>query len=69
MIDKDNILDKPRIDVEIAKEEVTIGKIVIETTVEIGVGKIIVVTKVDHEIEAPHPESMVIGDITAQTQV
>ena len=69
MIGKDKILDRPRIDVEIATEDVTIGKILVETTVGIEVDKtleeIIVVTEVDQEKEAPHPEGMVIGDITA----
>ena len=69
LIGKDKILDRPRIDAEIFTEEVTIGKIVIETTVGIDVDKtfkeIIVVTEVDQEKEAPHPEGMVIGDITA----
>ena len=73
MIGKDKILDRPRIDVEIVTEEVTIGKILVETTVEINVDKTleetIVVTEVDQEKEALHPESMVIGDIIAQTQV
>ena len=73
MIGKDKILDRPRIDVEIVTEEVTIDKILIETTVGIGADKTleetIVVTEVDQEKEAPHPEGMVIGDITAQTQV
>ena len=45
----------------------------VETTVGIDVDKTseetIVVTEVDQEKEAPHPEGMVIGDITAQTQV
>ena len=73
MIGKDKILDRPRIDAEIATEEVTMGKSFVETTVGIEVDKtleeIIVVTEVDQEEEALHQEGMVIGDITAQTQV
>ena len=73
MIGKDKILDRPRIDAEIATEGVTIGKILVETTAGIEVdktlGEIIVMTEVDQEKEAPHPEGMVIGNITAQTQV
>ena len=73
MIGKDKILDRPRIDVEIAAEEVSIGKILVETKVGREVDKtleeIIVVTEVDQEKEAPHQEGMVIGDTTAQTQV
>ena len=73
MIGKDKILDRSRIDMEIATEELTIGKIFGERTVGIDVDKtleeIIIVTEVDQEKEAPHPEGMVIGDITAQTQV
>ena len=45
----------------------------IETTVRIDPDKTleetIVVTEVDQEKEAPHPEGMVIGNITAQAQV
>ena len=73
MIGKDKILDRPRIDVEIATKGVTIGKILVETTAGIEVdkalGEIIVMTEVDQEKEAPLPEGMVIGDITGQTQV
>ena len=72
MIGKDKTLDRPRTDMEIVTEEVTIGKILIETTVEIDEDKTleetIVVTEADQEKEAPHPEGMVIGNITAQTQ-
>ena len=39
MIGKDNTLDRPRIDVEIATEGVTIGKILVETTAGIEVDK------------------------------
>ena len=57
MIGKDKILDRPRTDVEIAAEDVTIGKILVETTVGREVDKtleeIIVVTEVDQEKEAP----------------
>ena len=73
MIGKDKILDRPRIDMEIITEEVTIGKILVGITTGIEVdktlGEIIVMTEVDQEEEAPHPEGMVIGDIVAQTQV
>ena len=73
MFGKDKILDRPRIDMEIATEEVTIGKILVETTAGIEIDKtlekIIVVTEVDQEKEASHTEGMVIGNITAQTQV
>ena len=72
MIGKDKILDRPRIDAEIVTEEVTIDKILIETTVGIDPYKTleetIVVTEVDQGKEAPHPDGMVIGNITAQTQ-
>ena len=57
---------------EITIEEVTIGKIIVELTAGIEVdktlGEIIVMTEVDQEKEAPHPEGMVIGNIVAQTQ-
>ena len=70
MIGKDKILDRPRIDIEIAIEEVTIGKILVETMVGIHVDKTleetIAVTEVDQEKEALHPEGMVIGDINSQ---
>ena len=70
---KDKILDRCKIDMEIATEEVTIGKSLVETTTGIEVdktlGEIIVMTEVDQEKEAPHPEGMVIGDIIAQTEV
>ena len=60
MIGKDKILDRPRIDAEIATEEVTIGQMLVETTAGIEVNKpleeIIVVTEVDQEKEATHPE-------------
>ena len=73
IIGKDKILDKPRIDMGIIAEEVTIGKILVEITAGIEVdktlGEIIVMTEVDQEKKAPHPEGMVIGDIVAQTQV
>ena len=73
MIGKDKILHRPRIDVEIITEEVTIGKILVGITAGIEVGKtlgeITVITQVDQDEEAPHPEGMVIGDIVAQTQV
>ena len=73
MIGKDKILDRPRIDTEIVTEEVTIDKILIETPVWIDADKMleetIVVTEEDQEKEAPHPEGMVMGNITAQTQV
>ena len=73
MIGKDKIFDRPRIDAEIVTEEVTIDKILIETTVGIDPDKTleetIVVTEADQEKEAPHPEGMVIGNITAQSQV
>ena len=73
MIGKDKILDRPRIHVEIATEEVTIGKILVETTVGIDedetLEETIAVTEVDQEKEALQPEGMVIGDVTAQTQV
>ena len=73
MIGKDKILGRPRTDMDIATESVTIGKILVETTagieVEKTLGEIIVMTEVDQEKEAPHPEGMVICDITAQTQV
>ena len=73
MIGKDKILDRPRIDAEIATEGVTIGKFLVKTTAGIVVDKalreIIVMTDVDQDREAPHPEGMVIGNITAQTQV
>ena len=73
MIGKDKILDRPRTDVEIATEVVTTGKILVETTAGIEVdktlGEIIVMTVVDQEKEAPRPEGMVIGDISAQTHV
>ena len=39
MIGKDKILDRPRTDLEIATEDVTIGKILVETTVGIEVDK------------------------------
>ena len=72
MIGKDEILDRPRVDMEIVTEEVSIDKILIEATVGIDADKTleepIVVTEVDQEKEAPHPEGMVIGDIVAQTQ-
>ena len=73
MIGRDRILDRSRIDVEIATEEVTIDKILVETTIGIDIDKTleetIVVTEVDQKKEALHPEGMVIGNITAQTQV
>ena len=73
MIGKDKILDRPRIDMEIATEEVTIGKILVKTTVGIDVVKTseetIIMTEVDKEKETLHPEGKVIGNITAQTQV
>ena len=72
MIGKDKILDRPRIDAEIITEKVTIGKILVGITAGIEVdktlGEIIVITEVDQEKEAPHPEGTVIG-IVAQTQV
>ena len=72
-IGKDKILDKPRIDAGIITEEATIGKILVEITAGIEVdktlGEIIVMTAVDQEKEAPHPEGMVIGDIVAQTHI
>ena len=40
MIGKDKILDRPRIDVEIATEGVTIGKILAETTAGIEEDKL-----------------------------
>ena len=65
IIDKDKILDKPRIDAEIITEEVNTGKILVEITAWIEVDKTleesIVITKVEQEKEAPHPEGMVIG--------
>ena len=73
MIGKDKILDRPRIDVEMVTEEVTIDKILIETTIGIDANKAleetVVVTEVDQEKEPLHSEGMVIGNITAQTQV
>ena len=64
MIGKEKILDR-----RAAAEGVTIGKILVETTAGLEVdktlGEIIVMTEVDQEKEAPHPE----GDITAITQV
>ena len=73
MIGKDKILDRPRIDREIATDEVTIGKILSETIagreVDKILGEIIVMIGVDQEKEAPHAEGMVIGDVAAQTQV
>ena len=73
MIGKDKILDRSRIGMEIVTEEVTIDKILIETTVGIDPDKTleetIVLTEVDQEKEVPHPEDMVIGNITAQAQV
>ena len=54
------ILDKPRIEMEIATEEVTIGKIFIEITARIEVGKtlgeIIVMTEVDSRERSPTPK-------------
>ena len=73
MIGKDKILDRPRIDVEIATEEVTMGRSLVETTKGIEVDKtieeIIAVTEVDQEKEAPHPEGLVIGNTTAQIRI
>ena len=70
---KDKILDNPRIDVEIITAEVTIGKILVEITsgieVDKSLGETIVMTEGDQEKEVLHPESMVIGDTVAQTQV
>ena len=71
MIGKDKILDKHRIDMEIITEETTIGKIIVEITAGIEgdktLGEIIVMTEVEQEKEAPHPEGMVIGNTVAQT--
>ena len=74
MIGKDKISDKPRIDVEMATEEVIIDKTLVEVTVEIEVGKtlgesIIIMTGVDQEKEALHPEGILIDDITPQAQI
>ena len=41
MIDKDKISDKPRIDTEMATEEVIIDKTLVEVTVEIEAGKML----------------------------
>ena len=73
MMGKDKILDTPRIGAEIVTKEVTIDKILIETTAGIDPDKTlegtIVVTEVDQEKEAPHLEGMVLGNITVQAQV
>ena len=74
MIGKDKISDKPRIDVEMATEEVTIDKTLVEVTVEIEAGKtlgeiVIIMIEVDQEIEASHPGDILIDNIIAQVQI
>ena len=71
IIGRDKISDKPRIDVEMATEEVAIDKTLVEVTVEIEadqtLGEImIIMIEVDQEKEAPHPEGILIDDIIAQ---
>ena len=71
---KDKISDKPRIDIEMATEEVNIDKTLVEVTVEIEAGKtlgeiIIIMTGVDEEKEALHPEDILIDNIIAQAQI
>ena len=74
MIGKDEISDKPRIDAEMVTEEVIIDKTLVEVMIEIEEGKtlgeiIIIMTEVDQEKEAPHPEGILIDDIIAQAQI
>ena len=74
MIGKDKISDKPRIDVEVATEEVAIDKTLVEVTVEIEADKtlgeiMIIMIEVDQEKEAPHPEGILIDNVIAQVQI
>ena len=74
MIGKDKISDKPRIEAEMVTEEVIIDKTLVEVMIEIEAGKtlgkiIIIMTEVDQEKEAPHPEGILIDDIIAQVQM
>ena len=72
MIGKDKILDKPRIDPEMATEEVTMDKTLVEVTVEMETDKTlgeIIMIDADQEKEALHPEGILIGDIIAQVQI
>ena len=71
-VDKDKTLDRHKIAVEIAIEEVIIGKAMVEIIAEIEVdrilGEVIVMTGVDQEKGALHPEERVMDGIIAQTQ-
>ena len=74
MIGKDKISDKSRIDAEMVTEEVIIDKKLVEVTIEIEEGKtlgeiLIIMTEVDQEKEAPHPEGILIDNIIAQAQI
>ena len=74
MIGKDKMSDKPRMDAEMATEEVIIDKTLVEATVEIEVGKtlgeiIVIMIGADQEKEALHPEGILLDDIIAQVQI
>ena len=74
MIGKDKISDKPRMDAEMATEEVIIDKTLVEVTAEIEAGKtlgeiIIIMIGADQEKETPHPEGILPDDIIAQVQI
>ena len=61
-------------DTEMVTEEVIIDKTLVEVMIEIEEGKtlgkiIIIMTEVDQEKEAPHPEGTLIDDIIAQIQI
>ena len=72
MADKDKDLNSHKIDEEIVIEGELIDKIIVEIIVEIVVDKIsegiLVMTEIDQEKEALHPEGMIIDAITVQIQ-
>ena len=74
MIGKDQISEKPRMDMAMITEQVIIDKTLVEVTVEIEAGKtlgeiIVVMIEADQEKEALHPEGILIDDIMAQVQI
>ena len=74
MIGKNKISDTPIIDAEMGTEEVIIDKTLVEVIAEIEAGKtlgeiIIIMTGVDQEKEAPHPEGILIDDIIDQAKI
>ena len=71
IIGKDKISDKPTIDAEMATEEVIIDKTLVEIAVDVEAGKTfweitVIMTGVDPEKEALHPEGILIDNIIAQ---